>query len=164
MGLQSFPAPLLFDAKYRKWRFRCAILLYLAVLVLGSIPGARADVGEYASGLVLHAGTYCVIALLLFSGSEGSPWSKACKSFLTVALMGALDEYVQSFFPYRSADVTDWMVDVIAGLVASCVLALIWPQDAGSNRDLSRPFDHGEIVPAGATDERSEKAADRLDR
>jgi VanZ family protein len=121
---------LLFDARYRKWKFRCAFLLYLAVLVLGSIPGARADIGELASGLVLHAATYSLITFLLFSGADGSTRSKAFKSFAIVAAMGALDEYVQSFFPYRSASVMDWMVDVSAGFIASCVLALVWPKDA----------------------------------
>jgi VanZ family protein len=129
MRMRSFLALLVFDARYRKWKFRSALLLYLAVLVLGSIPGARAEVGELASGLVLHAGTYCVITFLLFSGTDGSTRSKAFKSFAIVVLMGALDEFVQSFFPYRSASVTDWMVDVIAGFTASCMLALLWPED-----------------------------------
>ena len=42
--------------------------------------------------------------------------------FVIIALMGAFDEYVQSFFPYRSATVTDWCVDMSAGLFASAFL------------------------------------------
>jgi VanZ family protein len=38
-------------------------------------------------------------------------------------LMGALDEYVQSFFPYRHAAIGDWYVDVSAGIFMS---ALLW--------------------------------------
>jgi VanZ family protein len=37
-------------------------------------------------------------------------------------MMGALDECVQSFFPYRTAAVTDWMVDFAAGGLVSILL------------------------------------------
>jgi len=44
---------------------------------------------------------------------------------LAIALMGAVDEWVQSFFPYRSGDVRDWLVDVTAATLASTVLAVL---------------------------------------
>lgn len=122
-------ALLIHDARYRKLEFRAAFVLYLAVLVFGSIPGARAGVGAFASGLVLHALTYCVIALLLFSGANGSAWRKALMSFLIVAAMGAGDECVQSFFSYRTASVTDWLVDISAAFFTSALLLLIWPRN-----------------------------------
>ncbi|WP_206047071.1 VanZ family protein, partial [Noviherbaspirillum denitrificans] len=92
--------------------FRCGLALYLAVILIGSIPGARADVGEYASGLVLHFGTYACIAFLLACGTAGNATAKAVKAICMVAAMGALDEAIQSFLPYRHGAVSDWMVDV----------------------------------------------------
>jgi len=129
--MRPFLALLAFDPVYRKLQFRCAFLLYLAVLVIGSIPGARADAGEVASGLVLHSVTYSLITLLLFSGMNGTPWQKALKSFFIIVAMGAIDEWVQSFFPYRNARVTDWLVDISAAFITITVLIKIWPKDAG---------------------------------
>ncbi|MEN3296519.1 MAG: hypothetical protein V7642_5772 [Burkholderiales bacterium] len=123
-------ALLVFDPHYRKLEFRAAFILYLAVLVFGSIPGARADIGDYASGLVLHATTYSVIALLLFSGANGTAGAKALKAFAIVAAMGAVDECLQSFFPYRTAAVTDWLVDLCAAFITSVLLFLIWPKES----------------------------------
>lgn len=121
---------LISDSTYRKLAIRAAFLLYAAVIALGSIPGARADIGELASGLTLHLSTYSVIALLLFFGTRGNAWRKACVSSLIIVAMGAVDECVQSFFPYRGASFVDWFVDINAGLFTSAVLWLIWPKEA----------------------------------
>ncbi|OIJ41628.1 VanZ family protein [Massilia timonae] len=102
-----------------------ALLGLLAILVAGSIPGARAEVGAYASGVVLHGMTYAFLAALWFLGATGTPLQRALKAMLAIALMGAVDEWVQSFFPYRSGDVRDWLVDVTAATLASTVLAVL---------------------------------------
>lgn len=102
--------------------------MYLTILVAGSIPGARAEIGHFASGAVLHSTAYAVLAFLWFTGSAGSPATRAAKAVLAVALMGAGDEYVQSFFPYRGSDVRDWMVDCAAAIVTSAVLYAVMPK------------------------------------
>ena len=113
---------LLFDARYHKSRFRLAFLIYFAIIGFGSIPGARAEVGEYASGLILHFITYSVIAFLLFTGFRTEYPAKALTTVALVALMGALDEYVQTFFPYRRGAMADWYVDTSAGILMSTML------------------------------------------
>jgi len=102
-----------------------ALLGLVAILVAGSIPGARAEVGAFASGVVLHGLTYAFLATLWFLGATGTPLQRALKAMLAIALMGAIDEWVQSFLPYRSGDVRDWLVDVIAATLASSVLAVL---------------------------------------
>ena len=114
--------------KFQRLSYRCAIALYLLILILGSIPGARADIGHYAGGVVLHFVTYSILALLLFSGNKGSRSARALKSVLTIMAMGAFDAYVQSFFPYRSANVMDWTIDVSAGIVIATLLWTLWPR------------------------------------
>ncbi|MGH8808044.1 MAG: VanZ family protein [Noviherbaspirillum sp.] len=114
---------LIADERNETFMFRSAFLIYLAVLVFGSIPGAREEIGEVASGLVLHFVTYAGIAFFLFCGVGGNASRKAFATFVIIALMGAFDEFLQSFFPYRTAAMTDWCVDVGAGLFAS---ALLW--------------------------------------
>lgn len=119
---------LLFDPRLRSARIGCAFLIYAGVIIGGSIPGARKELGELASGLVLHGLTYAFLTLLWFLGSTGSAPVRAAKAVLAIALMGAGDELVQSFLPYRSGDIRDWMVDMSAALLTSTVLAMIVPR------------------------------------
>ena len=109
-----------------------ALFLYALVIIIGDIPGARADVGQYASGVVLHSFGYGVLALLLFSGIAGSMGRRALLSVLMVALMGALDEYIQSFLPYRRGAVSDWLVDITAATVVALPLIVLWPKMAAA--------------------------------
>ena len=102
-----------------------AVVMYLTIITTGNIPGARADIGAYAPGSVLHSIAYAVLAALWFAGSRGSAFARACKAVLAVAVMGAADEFVQSFFPYRGASIRDWAVDVSAAIVISSVLTLL---------------------------------------
>lgn len=118
---------LLLDPRLRRARLATALVLYAGVIVAGSIPGARAEVGEFAPGLVLHSLTYAFLSMLWFLGSTGSGPLRAAKAVLAVALMGAGDELVQSLLPYRDGDLGDWTVDVGAALLASSLLAALVP-------------------------------------
>ena len=123
------------DAKVRSTLRAIALAGFVCILVAGSIPGARAEVGEYATGLVLHSLAYAGLAGLWFLSSTGSPIQRALRAMLTIALMGAVDEGIQSFLPYRSGDVRDWMIDVTAATVAAtalAVLATLAPKPRGS--------------------------------
>lgn len=111
-----------FDPRWRVWRLRAAAAIYAAILVMGSVPGARAEIGLVASGIVLHSLAYGVLAALLFGGTLGDPAGRAAKAVLGVAAMGAGDELVQSFLPYRNGNPADWAVDVSAALVVSLLL------------------------------------------
>jgi VanZ family protein len=112
----------------QKQRYRCAIALYLVILALGSVPGARHDIGEYAPGIVLHFSAYAGLTLLLFGGSNGNRLQRSIKSVATVVAMGAVDELVQSFLPYRHGAVSDWMVDCSAALLSALLLWALWPR------------------------------------
>ena len=128
---RAMPATLLqlcFADHYRRLRYRTALVLYLLVILIGDIPGVRADVGEYASGGVLHSLGYGVLTLILFSGTAGGMARRALLSLLTVAAMGALDEFIQSFLPYRHGSVHDWLVDIAAAAVVSLLLTFLWPR------------------------------------
>lgn len=122
---------ILLTDSHARLRYWSAIVLYLLILVLGSIPGARSDIGEVASGVVLHSCAYAGLTFLLFTGGTGSAALRATKAVLTIALMGALDEIVQSFFPYRHAAVSDWLVDCTAAVVAAGLMWLLWRRRKG---------------------------------
>lgn len=117
---------LLLTSSLSRLRYWTAIVLYLMILVLGSVPGARQDIGYVASGLLLHSLAYAGLTFLLFTGSKGSLKQRAAKAFLTIALMGALDEVIQSFFPYRHGTVTDWLVDCNAALLTAAFMWALW--------------------------------------
>lgn len=119
---------LVLDPKLRKLRYGCAWLIYAAILLMGSIPGARAEIGEYATGVVLHSLAYAVLTFLVFTGSTGSGRQRALKSVLTVTLMGAGDELVQSLIPYRGAALSDWLVDCNAALLTAALLWALLPK------------------------------------
>lgn len=114
--------------RLRRLRLGIALAIYLAIVIIGSIPGARHDIGEYASGLVLHSLAYAGLATLWFTGSKGDGAQRALKAVFTIAVMGACDELVQSFFPYRGAAVSDWLVDCAAAIVASTILWALLPK------------------------------------
>ncbi len=132
--MSAFLSLLLLDSRLRPARIKLALLLYAGVLVAGSIPGARAEVGELAPGVVLHGLTYAFLTLLWFLGSAGSGPVRAAKAVLAIALMGAGDELLQSFLPYRNGDIADWTVDVTAALLASTALALLVPPAEAARR------------------------------
>jgi VanZ family protein len=121
-------AGILLAPKFQRLCYSSAIALFLLIVVVGSLPGARHDIGQFASGAVLHSTAYAVLGILIFLGSGGNASRRAIKATLTVALMGAVDEYVQSFFPYRNAAVSDWLVDVAAGGSVSVLLWNAWPR------------------------------------
>jgi len=125
------PAPLpelCFADRHARLRYRTALVLYALVILIGDIPGVRADVGQYASGGVLHSFGYGVLALILFSGTGGGMARRALLSVLMVAAMGALDEFIQSFLPYRHGAVSDWLVDVTAAVAVCLPLCFLWPR------------------------------------
>ena len=141
-----FPMPalstlLLPDANARKILRTIALTGFAGILIAGSIPGARAEVGEYAPGVVLHSLAYAGLATLWFLASTGTPVQRALRALLTIALMGALDEGVQSFLPYRTGDVRDWMIDITAATFAATVLAMLTtlvPKPRGSRAAAAR--------------------------
>lgn len=120
------------DPKYQASRLRAAFIFYLLIITIGSIPHARAAIGQVASGVILHSLAYSMITILLFSGIKGNLFKKSALALLTVALMGILDESVQSFFPYRGASIGDWLVDCSASLITTFLLFMIWPVSSRS--------------------------------
>ena len=133
--MRAFMILLISEQQYERFMFRSACVLYAAVILIGSIPGARTEIGEVASGLALHFFTYACIAFLLASGVRGGPARKALKAWAMVALMGAFDEFVQGFLPYRTAAFTDWYVDISAGFLTAL---LYWA--ASLKRAASQPL------------------------
>ena len=118
---------LVLDDRLRKWRTGLAFLLYALILILGSIRGARAELGHYATGIILHSLAYGGITMLLFTGGTGTGRQRAAKAVLIVMAMGALDEALQSLLSFRTGAVSDWLVDCTAAIASALLLWAILP-------------------------------------
>ncbi len=140
LAMSALFSLLVLDERWRALRYRCAWLVYAAIVLMGSVPGVRAEMGNVASGIVLHTLAYGGITFLLFTGSAGSGRTRAVRSIGTVVLMGAFDELVQSFLPYRRGAVSDWLIDCshdvrfAVGIVAGTASALAVKQTSGRQR------------------------------
>lgn len=124
--MQKFLTLLFLSDAYARLRFWGALFLFTLNCIIGSIPGARAEAAQYASGLVLHSFGYSVLAFLLFTGCQGQAPQRALKAVFGVAVLGAIDEFVQSFFPYRHGSVDDWLVDMAAAIIAATLMWAWW--------------------------------------
>lgn len=129
-AMPSFLSLLVLDERLRPLRFWTALCLFLLIVAIGSIPGARAEIGNVASGIVLHSLAYSCVTFLLFTGSRGSRTQRAVKAVGAALAMGALDELVQGFLPYRVGAVSDWMVDASAALLTAGLLWALLPPPA----------------------------------
>lgn len=118
---------LVLDERLRPWRCRAALLLFCLIVIIGAIPGARNDIGTLASGIVLHGAAYSCLTFLLYTGIAGTAPQRAAKAALTAMAMGAFDELVQSFLPYRHGTLTDWLIDASAALLTAGLLWALLP-------------------------------------
>ena len=101
----------------------CAVV-YIAMLGIGTSPGAVAKVAPIANDKVLHGTAYAGYALLLALGWRHSAGA-ALKVLGAIALMGLLDELHQIPLAFRTADIWDWVADVIAGCVVVAAFSLL---------------------------------------
>lgn len=130
IAMPPFLRLLILDERLRKRRTATAVALFGIIVMVGSIPGARAEIGIVASGVVLHSIAYSVLSFLLFTGYTGTRTERAIKAVLTVAAMGAVDELVQSMLPYRHGAVQDWTIDCISSLATTLLLWAFLPEPA----------------------------------
>lgn len=128
--MPPFLSLLVLDDRLRPWRCAAALTLFVLIVAIGSIPGARHEIAHLASGLILHGLAYSGITFLMYTGSRGSQLQRAAKAVLAVMLMGAIDECVQSFLPYRHGAVGDWMVDVSSAFLTAGLLWALLPAAA----------------------------------
>ncbi|QYF94178.1 VanZ family protein [Massilia sp. PAMC28688] len=118
---------LVLDERLRRQRFYVALLLFTVILIVGSIPGARQEIGVFASGIILHSVAYSTLTVLMFTGVQGSRKRRAIVASLAVIAMGALDELVQSALPYRVGSLGDWLVDSVASLITAATMWALLP-------------------------------------
>jgi len=107
------------------------LILFIAaicvLLCLTHIPQDKMpeDLGMFNFDKLLHMVAYFGLTLLLFlavrPGRGASFWLPA---FALLLVLGAVDEYTQSFVG-RSASTADWLADVIGIILAALLIRII---------------------------------------
>lgn len=109
----------------RKTAFAAVAVLYLAMLAIGSIPGEAAGLGRLLPDYVLHFAAYGTYAALIAYGLGPATRTRAMTVVIAIAVMGTLDEAIQAMLSYRTSDIHDWKVDMLAALAVTLVYALV---------------------------------------
>lgn len=99
-----------------------AFAFFALMVAIGAIPGNATAASAMVNDKILHFVAFTCLSGLIFCGLAGRPFGRAVRTLLAIALLGGLDETIQIFMPYRSADWADWEFDMLAAL--SCVVVL----------------------------------------
>ena len=99
------------------------LLSFFGVMVaLGAIPGSASALSSGVGDKPLHLLAYGFMSFLCFRSIRGSRCVQSVISLLMMALLGLLDESLQSLLPYRNASLVDWCFDMAA---AGTVIVLL---------------------------------------
>lgn len=99
-----------------------AALFFLTMLAVGSIPGKAHALNREFGDKLMHLVAYACLAGVIFLSISRH---RAAITLASVALLGSLDEIVQSFFPYRSSSLADLLMDLTAALLSIALLSLL---------------------------------------
>ena len=109
-------------------RWRSGWLLALAgffvlMLALGSAPGEAQALSDRYGDKLLHAFAYGFMALLCHRALQAPILLRSLVVVGVIALLGLLDESLQSLLPYRNASALDWCFDIGAAAIVAALLA-----------------------------------------
>ncbi len=114
------PAASIFTAQARLW-LPIAAVFYVAMLLVGNLPGnAQAMSREFGDKLLHFAAYGCLAGAIYLSFTR----YRAVITLAGIALLGGLDELIQSLFPYRSSDLMDLLTDLLSAVAAIALLSL----------------------------------------
>lgn len=99
-----------------------AAAFYLLMLLVGNQPGNAQAMSQEYGDKNLHLVAYaCLAGAIHLSFTR----YRAAITLAGIALLGGLDELIQSFFPYRSSDLTDLLTDLLAAVAAIALISLV---------------------------------------
>ena len=102
-----------------------------AMVALGAIPGSASALSSGIGDKTLHLLAYGFMSFLCFRSIKGSRCGQSVISLLIMALLGLLDESLQSLLPFRNASLLDWCFDMAA---AGTVILLLNLHEPASTR------------------------------
>ncbi|HZW12785.1 MAG TPA: VanZ family protein [Noviherbaspirillum sp.] len=130
-----------------------AALLYALMVLVGAVPGKAEAMSAAVYDKLLHFAAYAVLSGLVYLGLRGRPAPRALRTLIVTAVLGGLDEAIQSFMPYRHANWADWRVDMLAALSCVALMILLHPL---YSQLATRLAGHGTGVPSTASSDGNE--------
>ncbi|CAB5511776.1 hypothetical protein LMG26857_01064 [Achromobacter anxifer] len=88
-----------------------AAVFFAVLITVGNLPGLAAEMSDAFGDKRLHLAAYAFLTSLIYFSVNRRP---ALVALLGATALGALDEAIQSFFPYRQADLLDLLADISA--------------------------------------------------
>ncbi len=114
-------------ARQPHWRpaWLCALaIFFVAMIALGSVPGQAQALSDRYGDKLLHTLAYGFMTLLCHRALLAPPRLRLLVTIAAIALLGLLDESLQSLLPYRNASASDWCFDIGAATIVAALLAL----------------------------------------
>lgn len=108
-----------------------------AVVILVGTSWPSVSVGPDLAGFdkLVHFSMYAVLAALVLRSTPDARAARSCvATVLGVMLLGAVDEWHQSFIPGRSMSLLDWVADsagALTGVLAVRFIPLLAPRRQG---------------------------------
>ncbi|HEY0974943.1 MAG TPA: VanZ family protein [Solimonas sp.] len=112
-------------AAWRRALVPLAVTIYAVMIALGSLWVRLPDPLRDTNDKILHVLAYGGLSVLLFLGLRLPVLRRSLVIVSAIAVMGAIDEYIQSFFPHRHSDVMDWCADVGAAIAVCATFATL---------------------------------------
>lgn len=112
-----------------------AFVFFALMVAIGAIPGNAKEASAMINDKILHFVAYASLSGLIYGGLAGRLVSRAVRTLLAIALLGGLDETIQIFMPYRSADWADWEFDMLAALSCVVILTLLHMLNAAATSE-----------------------------
>ncbi len=98
---------------------------FALMVAVGSVPGEANALSDRFGDKRLHALAYGFMAVLCYCALAARPLWRALFTVAVVALLGVIDESIQSLLPYRNASLTDWCFDIGSAAIVAATLLLL---------------------------------------
>ncbi len=109
-----------------RWRPRWLLalaLFFVLMLSVGSVPGSAHALSVRYGDLLLHVSAYGVMTALCMQALQAPPVLRLLLTIGVMALLGLVDESLQSLLPYRNASALDWCFDIAAAVIVATPMA-----------------------------------------
>ena len=98
---------------------------FLLMISIGSVPGEANALSDRFGDKLLHTLAYGFMAMLCFHALVAKPLLRALITIAAIALLGLIDEGIQSLLPYRNASLADWCFDIGSAAIVAALLLLL---------------------------------------
>jgi VanZ family protein len=105
--------------------FVAALLFFVYMVILGSLPGNAQALTEKINDKTLHFIAYSSLTILIYFSVITTKIKKFSITLIIILIFSITDELIQSTLSYRNASLLDLSFDILAACVmTSCLSAL----------------------------------------